>query len=208
MRYVNSFPKFDDVLEYRKKRFYNYKDAKKREKRIKEFKNASFKVYNNFKGCVEREPQKEKIFFIIPTPKIENLIKKYNSIFQGNGLLQLNFGPTFKLNKEPIKSYEFRSINIFDKNSEENDNFFENKKKMNEIKENNMELQLNEEAFNIIPKEEKLNQHFFSFDFSFDNRDLFFNSHSENFNAGSFIRYDSVTIIPQNKFNFADIVHK
>lgn len=39
---------------------------------------------------------------------------------------------------------------------------------MNEIKENNMELQLNEEAFNIIPKEEKLNQNFFSFDFSFD----------------------------------------
>ena len=211
MRYVNSFPKFDDVLEYRKKRFYNYKDAKKREERIKEFKKASFLVYNNFKGCVEREPQKEKIFFIIPTPKIEDLIKKYNSIFQGNGLLKQNFDPTFKLNKEPIKLYEFRPINIFDKKLEENDNFFENKKKMNEINENNIELLLNEATFDITRKEEKLNQHFFSFDenkFSFDNRDSFFNSNSENFNAESFIRYDSVTTIPQNKFNFADIVHK
>ena len=44
--------------------------------------------------------------------------------------------------------------------------------------------------------------------FSFDNRDSFFNINSENFNAESFIRYDSVTTIPQNKFNFADIVHK
>lgn len=36
---------------------------------------------------------------------------------------------------------------------------------MNEIKENNMEFQLNEEAFNIIPVVEKLNQNFFSLDF-------------------------------------------
>ena len=79
---------------------------------------------------------------------------------------------------------------------------------MNEIKEENIELQLNEEAFNIIPKVEKLNQNFFSFDFSFDNRYLFFNSNSENFNAGSFIRYDREMIFPQNKFNFGDVVHK
>ena len=136
MRYVNSFPKFDEVLEYRKKRFYNYKDENIREKKIKEFKNASFQVYNNFKGCIEREPKKEKIFFIIPTPKIEDLIKKYNSIFHGGGLLKPNFDSTFKLNKEPVELNEYSSNNsIIDKKLEETDNFLENK-----MEENSQEL--------------------------------------------------------------------
>ena len=90
-RCIDSFPTFDKVLKHRIKRYYNIYDDITLKKKINEFTNASFIAKKNFEGCVEREPQNEKFFFIFKYPKIKFLDDSYNNIFENSYFEDFNF---------------------------------------------------------------------------------------------------------------------
>ena len=155
---VDSFPTFDTVLEERIKRFYNNLEEEQKEKKIEEFKNASLLVYKNFDGCVEREPKKEKIFFAIRAPKLDDLNKKYNNIINVNKQLEKDNICKLKINKNPIKLNENKLSNIkLDENSE--DNHFSLIKNTNiDLLKNDLGITMNEQTFCINLKEENMVQ--------------------------------------------------
>ena len=109
---IDSFPTFDTILEKRIKRFYKNSEKNIKEKKIAKFKNASLLVYNNFNGCVEREPKKEKIFFAIRAPKLDDLNKKYNNIINVNEKLETDNIFKLKIIKKPLKINENNLCNI------------------------------------------------------------------------------------------------
>lgn len=192
---VNSFPTFDTVLEKRENRFYKNYKGYKREKKIEEFKNASLLAYNNFDGCVEREPKKEKIFFAIRAPKLDDLNKKYNSIINSNKLIETDNILKFKINKKSVKLNENKLCNIkLDENSEENH--------FSSIKNRSMEdLQINEQTFCFDIKEEKMNQEDNVFPenyFPITPENLSDGNNNENSNGNSFSGFD-IGIIEHQK---------
>ena len=155
---VDSFPTFDTVLEERIKRYYNNLEEDQKEKKIEEFIKASLLVYKNFEGCVEREPKKEKIFFAIRAPKLDDLNKKYNNIINVNKQLEKDNICKLKINKNPIKLNENKLSNIkLDENSE--DNHFSLIKNTNiDLLKNDLGITMNEQTFCINLKEENMVQ--------------------------------------------------
>jgi hypothetical protein len=146
-RHIDSFPTFDKVLEHRKKRYYNIHKGITLKKKIEEFKAASSIVHNNFKGCVEREPQNEKIFFIFKYPKIRNLDKSDNNIYVNNH----SYVPKFKLNIDYIKLQDYIINNLKD---EENPKYYSlcfNNEKFEDIKIEKKDQKIKKEnnIFNI-----------------------------------------------------------
>jgi hypothetical protein len=146
-RRIDSFPTFDKVLEHRKKRYYNIHKGITLKKKIEEFKAASSIAHNNFKGCVEREPQNEKIFFIFKYPKIRNLDKSDNNIYVNNH----SYVPKFKLNIDYIKLQDYIINNLKD---EENQKYYSlcfNNEKFEDIKIEKKDQKIKKEnnIFNI-----------------------------------------------------------
>ena len=193
---VSLFPTFEQVLEKRKKKYYNDYKEPLREKLIEEFKRVSKDVYNNFENFETKQSKKK--FFTVITPKIEDLEKKYNRIIHGNNLLSLNQNPNLITNKEPanlINGNNLLSLN-------QNPNLITNKEPANLINGNNL-LSLNLNP-NLITNKEPANlingnypfsllESFVRNKFSFDKKQHMYND--------IFIRDEEDIIKENKKFN-------
>ena len=193
---VSLFPTFEQVLEKRKKKYYNDYKEPLREKLIEEFKRVSKDVYNNFENFETKQSKKK--FFTVITPKIEDLKNKYNRIFRLNNLLSLNQNPNLITNKEPenlINGNNLLSLN-------QNPNLITNKEPANLTNGNNL-LPLNQNP-NLITNKEPANlingnypfsppESFVRNKFSFDKKQHMYND--------IFIRDEEDIIKENKKFN-------
>jgi hypothetical protein len=195
-RTVSLFPTFEQVLEKRKKKYYNDYKEPLREKLIEEFKRVSKDVYNNFENFETKQSKKK--FFTVITPKIEDLKNKYNRIIHGNNLLSLNQNPNLITNKEPANlingNYPFsppesfvRNKFSFDKKQHMyNDIFIRDEEDI--IKENKIAFKENE--------------------IKWDDKNSFFNSNEENNNIQSFNDSDFFEKKELNDDNYIDRIYK
>ena len=195
-RTVSLFPTFEQVLEKRKKKYYNNYKEPLREKLIEEFKRISKDVYNNFENFETKQSKKK--FFTVITPKIEDLEKKYNRIFHGNNLLSLNQNPNLITNKEPANlingNNHFSSLDI---SSERNKFSFDKK-----IYMDNDFVRREEE--DIINENKKFNE----IDLKWDDKNSYFNSNEENNNIKSLSDSDFFQKKELNDDNYIDRIIK
>ena len=233
-RTVSLFPTFEQVLEKRKKKYYNDYKEPLREKLIEEFKRVSKDVYNNFENFETKQSKKK--FFTVITPKIEDLKNKYNRIIHGNNLLSLNQNPNLITNKEPANL--INGNNLLPLN--QNPNLITNKEPANLINGNNL-LSLNQnpnlinlingnypfsllESFvrnkfsfdkkqhmynDIFIRDEediiKENKKFNEIELKWDDKNSYFNSNEENNNIQSFSDSDFFEKKELNDDNYIDI---
>ena len=148
-RTVSLFPTFEQVLEKRKKKYYNDYKEPLREKLIEEFKKVSKDVYNNFENFETKQSKKK--FFTVITPKIEDLKNKYNRIFRLNNLLSLKKNTNLITNREPANLINGNNLLSLNQNS----NLITNKEPANLINGNNL-LSLNQNP-NLITNKEPAN---------------------------------------------------
>ena len=191
---VSLFPTFEQVLEKRKKKYYNDYKEPLREKLIEEFKRVSKDVYNNFENFETKQSKKK--FFTVITPKIEDLKNKYNRIIHGNNLLSLNQNPNLITNKEPANlingNNHFSSLDI---SSERNKFSFDKK-----IYMDNDFVRRDEED---IIKENKIS--FKENEIKWDDKNSYFYSNEENNNIQSFSDSDFFEKKELNDDNYIDI---
>lgn len=196
-RTVSLFPTFEQVLEKRKKKYYNDYKEPLREKLIEEFKRISKDVYNNFENFETKQSKKK--FFTVITPKIEDLEKKYNRIIHGNNLLSLNQNPNLITNKEPANlingNNHFSSLDI----SSERNKFSFNKKIYmdNDFVRREEEDIINENKIAFKENEVK-----------WDDKNSYFNSNEENNNIQSFSHSDFFEKKELNDDNYIDRIYK
>ena len=196
-RTVSLFPTFEQVLEKRKKKYYNVYQEPLREKLIEEFKRVSKDVYNNFENFETKQSKKK--FFTVITPKIEDLEKKYNRIIHGNNLLSLNQNPNLITNKEPANlingNNHFSSLDI----SSERNKFSFNKKIYmdNDFVRREEEDIINENKIAFKENEVK-----------WDDKNSYFNSNEENNNIQSFSHSDFFEKKELNDDNYIDRIYK
>ena len=215
-RTVSLFPTFEQVLEKRKKKYYNDYKEPLREKLIEEFKRVSKDVYNNFKNFETKQSKKK--FFTVITPKIEDLKNKYNRIFRLNNLLSLNQNPNLITNKEPanlINGNNLLSLNL-------NPNLITNKEPANLINgnypfsllesfvRNKFSFDKKQHMYNdiFIRDEEdiiKENKKFNEIELKWDDKNSYFNSNEENNNIQSFSDSDFFEKKELNDDNYIDI---
>ena len=193
---VSLFPTFEQVLEKRKKKYYNDYKEPLREKLIEEFKRVSKDVYNNFENFETKQSKKK--FFTVITPKIEDLKNKYNRIFRLNNLLSLNQNPNLITNKEPANlingNNHFSSLDI---SSERNKFSFDKK-----IYMDNDFVRREEE--DIINENKKFNE----IELKWDDKNSYFNSNEENNNIQSFRDSDFFEKKELNDDNYIDRIIK
>ena len=195
-RTVSLFPTFEQVLEKRKKKYYNDYKEPLREKLIEEFKRVSKDVYNNFENFETKQSKKK--FFTVITPKIEDLKNKYNRIIRLNNLLSLNQNPNLITNKEPANlingNNHFSSLDI---SSERNKFSFDKK-----IYMDNDFVRREEE--DIINENKKFNE----IELKWDDKNSYFNSNEENNNIQSFSDSDFFQKKELNDDNYIDRIYK
>ena len=189
---VSLFPTFEQVLEKRKKKYYNDYKEPLREKLIEEFKRVSKDVYNNFENFETKQSKKK--FFTVITPKIEDLKNKYNRIFRLNNLLSLNQNPNLITNKEPANlingNYPFSLLESFVRNKFS----FDKKQHMY----NDIFIRDEED---IIKENKKFNE----IELKWDDKNSYFNSNEENNNIQSFSDSDFFEKKELNDDNYIDI---
>ena len=198
-RTVSLFPTFEQVLEKRKKKYYNDYKEPLREKLIEEFKKVSKDVYNNFENFETKQSKKK--FFTVITPKIEDLKNKYNRIFRLNNLLSLKKNTNLITNREPANLINGNNLLSLNQNS----NLITNKEPANLINGNNL-LSLNQNP-NLITNKEPANlingnNHFSSLDISSERNKFSFDKKQHMYND-IFIR-DEEDIIKENKISFKE----
>lgn len=196
-RTVSLFPTFEQVLEKRKKKYYNDYKEPLREKLIEEFKRVSKNVYNNFENFETKQSKKK--FFTVITPKTEDLKNKYNRIIRLNNLLSLNQNPNLITNKEPANlingNNHFSSLDI---SSERNKFSFDKKIYMdNDFVRREEEDIINENK--IAFKENEI---------KWDDKNSYFNSNEENNNIQSFSDSDFFEKKELNDDNYIDRIIK
>ena len=193
---VSLFPTFEQVLEKRKKKYYNDYKEPLREKLIEEFKRVSKDVYNNFENFETKQSKKK--FFTVITPKIEDLKNKYNRIFRLNNLLSLKKNTNLITNREPANlingNNHFSSLDI---SSERNKFSFDKK-----IYMDNDFVRREEE--DIINENKKFNE----IELKWDDKNSYFNSNEENNNIQSFSHSDFFEKKELNDDNYIDRIYK
>ena len=196
-RTVSLFPTFEQVLEKRKKKYYNDYKEPLREKLIEEFKKVSKDVYNNFENFETKQSKKK--FFTVITPKIEDLENKYNRIIRLNNLLSLNQNPNLITNKEPENlingNNHFSSLDI---SSERNKFSFDKKQHMD-----NDFVRRDEEDI-IIENKIAFKEN----EIKWDDKNSYFNSNEENNNIQSFSDSDFFEKKELNDDNYIDRIYK
>ena len=193
-RTVSLFPTFEQVLEKRKKKYYNDYKEPLREKLIEEFKKVSKDVYNNFENFETKQSKKK--FFTVITPKIEDLKNKYNRIFRLNNLLSLKKNTNLITNREPANLINGNNLLSLNQNS----NLITNKEPANLINGNNL-LPLNQNP-NLITNKEPANlingnNHFSSLDISSERNKFSFDK--KIYMDNDFVRREEEDIINENK---------
>jgi hypothetical protein len=198
-RTVSLFPTFEQVLEKRKKKYYNDYKEPLREKLIEEFKRVSKDVYYNFKNFETKQSKKK--FFTVITPKIEDLKNKYNRIFRLNNLLSLKKNTNLITNREPANLINGNNLLSLNQNS----NLITNKEPANLINGNNL-LSLNQNP-NLITNKEPANlingnNHFSSLDISSERNKFSFDK--KIYMDNDFVRREEEDIINENKIAFKE----